>query len=197
MNYLTSSLGTILFANWKILLLRGGLALIFGLLTWFQPVASLAAIVLLLGAFFLADGVLGLWMAVSGRKTNEDWWILLLWALIGLGAGILTLKAPGATALVILFYVAAWAIATGVLQIVAAIRLRKEIEGEWWFILSGVLSVVLGVLLMAQPGEGILALIWLVGTYAVIFGVLLILLALKVRKHPVQEANDQKVQQPS
>lgn len=181
MNIVEKQLATVLSRNWWVLLLRGLIAVAFGLLGWFRPGITLAVLVLLFGAYALADGILGIWTAIRGRKEHEDWGVLLLWGLVGIAAGILTLVAPGVTALVLLFYIAAWAIATGVLEIVAAIRLRKEIEGEWWLIFGGLVSVIFGVLLMAQPGAGALTLLWLIATYAVIFGVLLVILALKVR----------------
>jgi uncharacterized membrane protein HdeD (DUF308 family) len=181
MDVLEKHLSAILFRNWWVLLLRGIIAIAFGILTWFQPGISLAALVLLFGAYVLADGILGVWTAFSGRKEHEDWWVLLLWGLLGIGVGIIALMAPGITALALLFYIAVWAIATGVLEIVAAVRLRKEIKGEWWLILGGLVSVVFGVLLLARPGPGALALLWVIATYAVIFGVVMVILAFKVR----------------
>ena len=136
---------------------------------------------LLFGAYALADGVLGVWTAVAGRKEHEDWWVLLLWGLVGVGAGFLTFLVPGVTALALLFYIAIWAIALGVLEIVTAIRLRKEIEGEWLLVLGGLASVVFGVLLMARPVAGALAVLWLIAAYAVVFGVILVILAFKAR----------------
>jgi uncharacterized membrane protein HdeD (DUF308 family) len=181
MNIVEKKLAAILFRNWWVLLLRGLAAIAFGVLIWLQPGISLAALVLLFGAYSMADGVLGVWTAVAKREEREHWWLLLLEGLLGIGVGILTFLVPGITALVLLFYIAIWAIATGVLEIVAAIRLRKEIEGEWLLILSGLASVVFGVILMAQPGVGALAVLWLIATYAIVFGVLLVILAFKAR----------------
>jgi uncharacterized membrane protein HdeD (DUF308 family) len=182
MNTIEKHLATTLFRNWWVLLLRGLIAIAFGVLTWLQPGISLAALVLLFGAYTLADGVLGVWTAITGRKQYEDWWVLLLWGLVDIGVGILTFVAPGVTALALLFYIAIWAIATGVLEIVVAIRLRREIKGEWLLILSGLASVVFGALLMAQPGAGALALLGLIAAYAVIFGVMLVILAFRLRR---------------
>jgi len=167
--------------NWWVLLLRGLVAIAFGVLVWFQPGISLAALVLLFGAYSAADGILGVWTAIAERKEREHWGLLLIWGLLGIGIGILTFLVPGITALALLFYIAIWAVATGVLEIVAAIRLRKEIEGEWLLILGGLVSVVFGVILMAQPLAAALAVLWLIAIYAVIFGVLLVILAFRVR----------------
>jgi uncharacterized membrane protein HdeD (DUF308 family) len=188
MNFLERRMANSLSRNWWVLLVRGLIAIAFGVLTWMQPGISLAAFVLLFGAYVLVDGVLTVWTAIAGHKENSSWWILLLWGLVGIAAGVVTLLAPGITALVLLFYIAAWAIVTGVLEIVAAIRLRKEIDNEWWLILGGIISVLFGVLIMAQPGAGALALGWLIATYAFIFGVLLVMLAFRVRRLPRQPA---------
>ena len=102
-------------------------------------------------------------------------------SLCGVGVGVMTFFSPGVTALALLFYVAVWAIATGLLELVAVIRLRKEIEGEFWLGLSGLVSIAFGVFLMARPGEGALSVPWLIGGYSVALGVILISLAVKVR----------------
>jgi uncharacterized membrane protein HdeD (DUF308 family) len=174
-------LATILSKNWWVLLLRGIAAIAFGVMAWLQPGISLAALVMLFGAYTLVDGVLGVWAAIVGRKEHEQWWVLLLWGLLSIGVGIMTFQAPEITALVLLLYIAAWAIATGVLQIVAAIRLRKEIEGEWLLVLSGLASVAFGVFIMARPAAGAISMLWLIGSYAIVFGVLLVLLGFRVR----------------
>ena len=168
--------------NWWLLLLRGLVAIVFALLTWAQPGVSLAALVLVFGIYVLADGLLGVWSAIAKRRDNRHWWLLLLWGLVGIVVGVMTFIMPGITGLVLLMYIAAWAVITGVLQIVAAIRLRKEIKGEWLLILSGLVSVAFGVLLFLQPGAGALAVAWIIAAYAFIFGVLMVLLAFKVKK---------------
>ncbi len=181
-------LSNIFSRNWWKLLLRGLAAITFGVLSWVLPGVSLEVLVLLFGAFVFVDGIFGTWMAIEGRKGYDDWWVLLLWGLVGIGMGTLTFLAPGVTAVALLFFVVVWAISTGVLEIVVAIRLRKEIKDEWLLILGGLLSVVFGVLLMAHPGAGALALMWLIGTFAVAFGFVLVSLAFKVRSFGKQFA---------
>jgi uncharacterized membrane protein HdeD (DUF308 family) len=177
----TERIAGILSRNWWVLLLRGVVAILFGAMTYLQPGISIASLVLLFGAYSMADGILGAYTAIAGRKEREHWWVLLLEGFVGIGIGILTLFAPGVTALALLFYIAVWAISTGLLEIVAAVRLRKEIEGEWLLVLGGLASVVFGVLLLANPGAGALTVVWLIGAYAIAFGVVLCLLAFKAR----------------
>lgn len=171
----------VLFRSWWVILLRGIIAIAFGVLSWVWPQISLATLILLFGIYAFADGVLGIWTAAATYKKNESWWVVLLWGLVGIGVGIITLLEPGITALALLFYIAIWAIATGILEIVAAIRLRVEVEGEWLLILSGIASAIFGIMLIAWPGAGALALIWLIGTYAILFGVLISVLAFRIR----------------
>ena len=175
-------LSTILHRTWWVLLLRGLVAIAFGVLTWVQPAVSLAALVLTFGAFTFVDGLLGVYSANQGRDQMRHWWVLLLWGLAGVVVGVLTVVAPGVTALVMTLYIGAWALVTGLLQIVAAVRLRKEITGEWLLILGGVLSVLFGAFVLAQPGAGMMAMLWVLATYAVIFGVLMVLLSFKLKK---------------
>jgi len=189
MNSIEKKFARILQRNWWALLLRGLAAIAFGILTWYQPGISLASLVLLFGVYSTADGILGVWSAVAGPKDHESWWVMLLGGLLGIGIGLLAFFAPGVTALALLFYIAIWAIAKGVLEIVAAIRLRKEIKGEFWFILSGLASILFGILLTAQPGAGALAVLWLIATYAVVFGVILVMMAFKARSFASQLAS--------
>jgi uncharacterized membrane protein HdeD (DUF308 family) len=180
MNRVEARLAAALSRGWWLLLLRGIAAIVFGFLTWFQPGISLAALILLFAAYSMADGIFALWLALGGHA-HDHRGVLVLEGLLGIGVAIMTFIAPGVTALAILFYIAIWSIATGVLRIVAAIALRKEIEGEWLLILSGLASVGFGVLLMAMPGAGALALLWVIAAYAIMFGVLLVTLAFRAR----------------
>ena len=182
MNSLVAHLASTLSRGWWLLLLRGVAAIVFGVLAWIQPGITLAVLVMFFGAYSLVDGILCLWTVISGPKGYEYGWLVLLEGLVGIGIGLLTFFAPGVTALALLFYIAIWAIATGALEIAAAIRLRKEIENEWWLLLSGLASVLFGAVLAARPGVGALALLWLIGSYAIVFGILLLILAFKVRR---------------
>jgi uncharacterized membrane protein HdeD (DUF308 family) len=178
---ITERIGEVLSEKWWVLLLRGLISVAFAVLIWMQPAITLKALIILFGVFAFVDGVLGVWTAFSSRKDRNNWWLLMLWGLVGIGIGIITFVAPGVTALALLFYIAIWAIVTGVLEIITAVRLRKEIEGEWLLGLAGLVSLVFGILLIAHPGAGILAVLWLLAAYALILGVLMIILAFKVR----------------
>ncbi len=181
MNMAIHPLASILSGSWWVLLLRGLLAIAFGVLTWVQPGMSLAALVLLFGVYAIADGVLGIWTAISGRKDIAHWWVMLLWGLASAAIGICTFIAPGVTAMALLYFIAIWAIVIGVLQIVAAIRLRAEIKGEWLLGLAGLAAVAFGVFLIVHPGAGVLTVLWLLALYAVLAGILLVFLALRLR----------------
>jgi uncharacterized membrane protein HdeD (DUF308 family) len=175
-------LSKILSRYWWMTLLRGVLWILFGIVVFTNPVISVVSLTLTFGAFALADGIGHIVTALGGHKENDDRWVLFLVGLCGLGVGVLTFITPEITALVLLFYIAMWAIATGLLEIVAAIRLRKEIEGEFWLAASGLISLAFGVFLIARPGPGVLSVLWLLGGFAVAYGVTLVLLALRVHK---------------
>ena len=134
-----------------------------------------------LGAYAFADGIFSLWSAASGSAHGDDRWLVGLQGVIGLAAGIITLIMPGATAIGLLIAIAAWSLVVGVLQIAAAIKLRKEIEGEFWLGLSGLLSVLFGLFIIARPGEGALAVIWVIGGYALVFGIFLVAFAFRIK----------------
>jgi len=174
-------LSDILSRYWWMTLLRGVFWILFGIVLFARPGISLLSLTLALGVILFIDGVINVANAISGRREHDDWWVLLLVGLAGIGIGALTFNNPQATALAVVFYVAIWAIATGLLEIVAAVRLRRQIEGEFWLALAGIASVLFGVLLVARPGVGALTILWLIGVYALAFGVVLVLLAFKVR----------------
>jgi uncharacterized membrane protein HdeD (DUF308 family) len=166
--------------NWWAVSLRGLAGILFGIITFFAPAISLAALVLLFGAYALVDGVLAIVTAVR-RRGADRWWLLLLEGLVGIAAGVLTFMWPAITAVALLYLIAAWALVTGAFEIAAAIRLRKAISGEWLLALSGVFSIALGVLLVLFPGPGALAVTIWIGAYAFVFGALLFALGLRLR----------------
>ena len=166
---------------WWTTLCRGILWILFGLIIIAQPGISLMALILLFGLVFLVDGLASLFAAFGGRDESENWWVLLFAGLAGIAVGLLTFFYPGATALTLLYFVAFWSIIVGIMTIVEAFHLRKEIEGELWLGLAGLITVVFGLFLLARPGPGMLALLWLLAAYAIAFGTLLILHALEAR----------------
>ena len=173
----------VLVRNWWALALRGVAAVLFGLIAFLMPGVTLAALVLLFGAYSLVDGVFSIIAGIRAAERHERWWPFALEGLLSIVVGVIAFLMPAAAAFALLFVIAAWAIITGVLRISAAIRLRKEIRGEWMLILNGALSVILGILLFVIPGAGLVTLIWWLGAYAVIWGITLITLAFRLRAH--------------
>jgi uncharacterized membrane protein HdeD (DUF308 family) len=168
---------------WWLILLRGIAAIIFGILAFAWPGITVVVLIWFFAAFTLVDGVLALVHAImGGPNVGSRWWLALI-GVLGILVGLLTFMSPGVTALVLLVFIASWAIVLGVFQIIGAIRLRKEIDNEWSIGLSGALSVLFGVVLLVAPGAGALAFIWVIAAYAIVFGVLLVLAALKLKKH--------------
>jgi uncharacterized membrane protein HdeD (DUF308 family) len=167
---------------WWLVLLRGIAAIIFGILAFIWPGITLLTLILFYGAFALVDGVLALANAIMGGNVGSRWWLALV-GIAGIAAGLVTFLMPGVTALVLLIFIACWAIVLGVFQIIGAIRLRKEIDNEWMIGLSGALSVLFGIVLLIAPGAGALGLIWVIASYAIVFGILLVMAALKLKQH--------------
>jgi len=164
--------------HWWVFAVRGIAAILFGVLAFAWPGITLTVLVLLWGAYALVDGVLAL---ISAVRTNHDHrWSLLIEGIVGIGAGILTFVWPELTALVLLYIIAIWALITGVLELIAAFRLRRVIRDEWWLVLGGIASVLFGVLMLVMPAAGALAVVWLIATYAIVFGILLIALAVRL-----------------
>ena len=170
----------ILTRNWWVFLLRGLAGIIFGIIAFVAPGISFAALVIVFGAYALADGVLALVSAIR-RRGGRRWWMLVLEGVAGIAAGVATLLWPGLTAIVLLYVIAAWAIVTGVLELVAAVQLRKEIRGEWLLALGGLASIAFGVLVAFFPGPGALAIVLWLGAFALVFGVLMLVLSFRLR----------------
>jgi len=174
---------------WWMIGLRGLVAVIFGVVAFLRPSMTLLALVLLFGAYALANGVLELIHAFSAPKGCTRSKGMIFGGLISIAAGIVAFAWPGITTLALILLIASWAIVNGVFEIVSAIRLRKLINNEWLLILAGVLSVLFGIVVLVQPAVGVLALVWWIGGFAIVFGVLLMGLAFRMRHwdvhHPI------------
>ena len=170
--------------NWWLLLLRGIAAIAFGVLAFIWPDLTLLTLTLLWGVYAMADGAFVLGAAVSGQRgvLAQRWWLALI-GITGILVGLLTFVWPAITAQVLLVFIASWAIVTDMLQFWGAIQLRKEIEVEWMLALSGLLSVALGVAFIVEPGAGVLAVVWLIGSFAILVGCIYVSLALWLNKH--------------
>lgn len=167
--------------NWWSLVIRGVAGILLGVITIVAPAITFQALVLLFGAYALIDGVTGFAGAWRAARARDRWGALLLQGIAGIITAAVTILWPGITALALMLLIAAWAIVTGVLQIIAAIRLRRHISGEWLLALGGILSVAFGVLVTIAPLAGALVIAIWVGAYALVFGVLLIGLGFKLR----------------
>jgi len=163
------------------LALRGLVAVLFGLAALFWPGLVLAVLILLFGAYALVDGVLAIIAAFRSSRRSTRRGLLLIEGVIGILFGIIALVWPDLTALALLYIIAFWAILTGIARILTAIMLRREIENEWSIGLSGILSVLLGIVLILLPGAGLIAYTWLIGLFALAVGIILIFYAFRVR----------------
>ena len=173
---------SILRENWWAIALRGLIGILIGGVAVLLPITTMLALVWLFGAYAILDGLFNL-VTVWRRGRTRAWWAMALEGVLGLGAGIISFVWPGITALALVYLIAAWALVTGVLEIIAAIRLRKEIKGEWLLALTGVFSLILGVLFAIAPDAGAVALVWFWGAYAAAFGILLIWLSFRLRAY--------------
>jgi uncharacterized membrane protein HdeD (DUF308 family) len=166
---------------WWAIALRALAAILLGIIAIFMPGPTLAAIVIVFGIYAIIDGILAIVAAVRGFRRKERWWPMLLEGLVGIAAGAIAIFWPGIGALALTYLVAAWALVTGAFEIAAAIRLRKVISGEWLLLIAGLLSIVLAVLVALYPGTGALLLVWWLGVYAFAYGVVSLVLALRLR----------------
>lgn len=168
--------------NWWLLLLRGIAGILFGILAFAWPGITLLSLVILYGFYALVDGLFAILAAIKGGNIESRWWLILI-GILGVAAGLVTFFWTGITALVLIMFIGAWALIHGIFEIIGAIKIRKEIDNEWWLILSGALSVIFGLAVLIMPGAGALALIWLIGAYAIIFGGMLVGFAFRLKRH--------------
>lgn len=174
--------------DWWVILVRGVVAVLFGILALFLPSVTLVVLVLLFGVYAIIDGILSFARAFNAGRRGQSWVWPTVGGVVGIAAGILAFVWPGRTVLILVYIIAAWALVSGIAEIVASISLRREISNEWLLILGGVTSVLFALLVFIRPGAGALAIVWLIGFYAIVLGVERIALAFRVRdwqEHPL------------
>jgi uncharacterized membrane protein HdeD (DUF308 family) len=157
-----------------LLVLQGILAVAFGVIAWVWPDLTVTTLVILFGAYAIASGVMSLWAAVGAHRVGDSPWPFIFRGLLGIGTGVVVAVWPDISALALLYVIAAWAIVVGIYEVMAAIALRKAIGNEWLLALAGIASIAFGVLAAIYPGDGAVALVWTIGVYAIVFGILMI-----------------------
>jgi uncharacterized membrane protein HdeD (DUF308 family) len=167
--------------NWWTFVARGIFAILFGVLALALPELTLILLVWMFGAYIMIDGAFQIMVSIARRKELQRWWMILIEGLFEIALGVVTFVWPGITGLALLTMIVIWAVVTGMLEIAAAIQLRKIIENEWMLGLSGVLSILFGIAMFLWPDAGALALAWLIGLYAVLFGIMLVVLGFRLK----------------
>ncbi len=167
--------------NWWVIALRGLVAIVFGIIALVSPQSTILALVLVFAAFIVADGFLTLFSGFETHKEDNRWWVMVLGGLVEIILGVLVVVWPQITVQVFVYLVAAWAVITGVAEIIAGIELRGLLPNEWLMLLNGILSVAFGVLVMIYPSAGALSLVWLLGLYAIVAGILDIVFSFRLR----------------
>ncbi len=176
--------------NWWLFMVRGFAAVLFGAISLFMPGLTLAALVISFGVFAIVSGAATAYHAFNARHEQHDWWVQLMEGFVGVVAGILTLTWPDIASLGLLFFIAAWAISSGLLQIVTAFQLRKEIDNEWMLGISGLLSILFGLFIIRFPLGGVLAIASIIGIYAMAYGILMFALGWRYYDRQGQEQDD-------
>ncbi|MFC6763653.1 HdeD family acid-resistance protein [Natrinema soli] len=187
MSHATENILDVTGQNWWAVGLRGIAAIIFGILSFLWPGVTLFMLVLLFGTYAIVDGVFAFVSAYRTAENRDSAWPFLVEGILGIITGIVAFVWPGITAVALLFLIAVWSIVTGAFELYAAVKLREEIDDEWWLALGGLVSVVFGLLLVFLPGPGALAVIWLIAAYAIVFGALLLALAWRLRRWQADE----------
>ena len=175
------SVRVLLVRNWWMLALRGLIAVLLGIAAFVWPGLALAVLVGLFGAFALIHGIFSVLLAVGERHQSRRWWFLLVQGLVGTVVGIITFAWPVITVIAVLYLVAVWSLVTGLLELISALWLRSLLKDEWPLLLVGAISLVLGLILLFRPAASALAVLWLFGAYAIMFGVLLLIFAFRLR----------------
>lgn len=168
--------------NWWLYLIRGIVSILFGITALIWPSLTLITLVWLFGIYVIVDGAAAIWSGFSNRNRHDRWWTEVLIGLAGIVAGLLVVALPGLSAIALIYFIATWMVIIGALLIVFAIRMRREIATEWFLGLSGLLAVILGILFMIFPGSGALGLVFWIGSYAILSGILLAAFAFRVRR---------------
>jgi uncharacterized membrane protein HdeD (DUF308 family) len=168
--------------NWWLILLRGLLAIVFGLIALIFPGIALLSFVWIFGVFAFVDGIFSIGAAITGGTMAPRWWLIIV-GLAGIAVGILAVAWPDRTALILLIFIGAWAVVRGLFEIVGALSVRRHMENEWMLIAAGALSVLFGAVVLIAPGAGALALLWLIGAYAIVFGLMMVGFAFRLRTH--------------
>ncbi len=179
--------------RWWVPVVRGIAAIAFGILVIVYPAISLFALIMLWGAYALVDGVFNLVMAARRGRAGGSWGWLVFEGIVSIVVGVLAFAWPAMTALALLMVIAAWAVLTGIAEIAAAIRLRKEIQGEWLLGLGGALSILFGVLLVVFPGAGALAMLWMISAYSIVFGAVMIGLGLRLNSWRRRSSGERRI----
>jgi|SRR5579871_1298018 len=177
----TNTPSSMIVRHWWAMVLRGVLAVLFGILVLIWPGLALASLIYLVGAYMFVDGIFAIAGSLTHREQYEHWWLALIEGIIGVIAGIIAFVYPGLTAITLLYVIAFWAILTGIFEIAAAIRLRQVIRDEWLLLISGVLSILFGLFALFFPGAGALTILGIIAGYAIVFGVVLIILGFRLR----------------
>jgi len=168
--------------NWWVMLIRGIAAVVFGILAFTWPGITLTVLIILFGAYALIDGISAVGFGVTSYRTDRSWWEMMLVGVLGIIAGIVAFLYPGMTAVALLVVIGVWAVIRGIFEIIAAIRLRQVIAHEWLLGIAGILSIAFGVIILARPLIGALAVVWLIGFWALLFGVAAIALSLRLQR---------------
>src|SRR6266852_3198327 len=176
----SDSMSAALARNWWLIALRGALGILFGIVAFVVPGATILSLVLLFSAYMLVDGVFAIAAAIRAAQAHERWGLLVLEGVANIACGVIAFLLPGLTVLVFVLLIAAWALISGGFMLAAAFRLHID-HGRWWLVLGGLISIAYGIALVIAPMIGAVVLTWWLGAYAFMFGIALLVLAFKLR----------------